>query len=138
MSLLPANTQLVVWINNMTNRINSASDCRSLAVLEQEIASKINALIAQKEKQIEQLLIQMTAPTNLVSTILWIENWIQVNIVQPYETLVAENIQLVQALVQLTAAINSKLENLSCLAHPQQTLQTMGAQVAGSIVIGGG
>ena len=92
MSLLPANTQLVVWINNMTNRINSASDCRSLAVLEQEIASKINALIAQKEKQIEQLLIQMTAPTNLVSTILWIENWIQVNIVQPYETLVAENI----------------------------------------------
>ena len=132
------NNQLVVYINDLTNRINSVQDCRTLAVLEQEMVANLNALIAQKEKQIERLVSQMVAPTNLATSIVWITNYINQNIVQPYLHLVVETEQIAQAIVQLTSAINSKLENLSCLAHPLQTLQTMGAQLPGQIIIGGG
>ena len=132
------NNQLVAYINDLTNRINSVQDCRTLAVLEQEILANLNAIIKQKEKQIEQLIIQMIPPTTLPTAIVWITNYINQNIVQPYLNLVIEVEQITQAVVQLTAAINNKLENLSCLAHPAQTLQTMGTQFVGGIVIGGG
>lgn len=132
------NNQLVVYINDLTNRINSATDCRTLAVLEQEILSNLNAIIAQKEKQIEQLVIQMIPPTTLPTAILWITNYINQNIIQPYYSLVIETEQITQAVIQLTSAINNKLSNLSCLAHPIQALRTMGTQLAGGIIIGGG
>lgn len=132
------NNQLVPWINDLTNRINSAQDCRTLAVLEQEILANLNALIAQEETKIEQLVIQMIPPTTLPTAIIWITNYINQNIVQPYLNAVIELEQLTQATVQLTSAIQNKLQNLTCLAHPSQTLQTMGAQLAGGIFIGGG
>lgn len=131
------NPQILQYINSLVARINSVSDCRSLTILEQEILANMQSLLTGVENQIASLAPFTTIPTNLAQVIQWIENYIGLSFVIPYQNALLLEAQLITSIEQLTAAINNKYANLSCIYHPVQAIQTMGNQLAGNALIGG-
>lgn len=131
------NSQLIQYVNSLTAAINQTSDCRTLGVLEQEVLANMRSLLAQVISQIAILGALAEIPTDLDQAIQWITNFINQNIIGPFEKSILLEAELILAIEQLTLAINNKYANLSCLYHPIQALQTMGNQLAGNALMGG-
>ncbi len=106
------------YINSLIDKINASSNCS-------ELQENINFVMERLNKQMQSLTDQLSKasgiaalleiPTNPISAVLWIKNFIEgvlMPMYQPYLTAIAQITALANAIQDIISSINAKLNTI--------------------------
>ena len=129
------------YITDITTRINSVPDCKTLSALEAEVFTNMKTLISSTMAQISLLEPLVEIPSSIDAVLGWVTNFINSTLVSPYQKALLLEAELVLTLANLMSAINSKYASLTCSFTPLQGVvanaKTAGTQLSGSVFMGG-
>jgi hypothetical protein len=136
-----SNNQYVTYLNNLINQIQSLEDCSSLNSIETESWAIFQSMISQVESQISILGPLANIPTDLPSLIKWVTNYINNNIIKPYENAITLEAQLLLDLQKIMNLVNGKYIGMNCSYIPLSgivyNIKTTADQLTGNILMGG-
>lgn len=106
------------YINSLIDKINASNNC-------QDLQANIDFVMERLNKQMQSLTDQLSKasgiaalleiPTNPVSAVLWIKNFIEgvlMPMYQPYLTAIAQITALANAIQDIISSINAKLNTI--------------------------
>lgn len=116
----PVNTDFkdVRYVNYLTKEVKSIEACQELQNLMQELVAKYEKQLEEVMKEQKILKILKEFPTDLISLIKWVKNFIENKIVGPYGKTITRYVRLGTAYAQLAQAIASRIGTLTCLFNP--------------------
>ena len=102
------------YTENLVKTIDAIPDCTTLKAFRDQLINTLQKMLTDAIIRKAKMALLATAPTNLVSAIAWIVNFIDTNIKKPYEEAVQLEAELAALYTTLAAKIASKSDLLHC------------------------
>ena len=104
-----------LYLNALKARIAAIKDCKELAeFLEKQVKAYYKTLIDDVTSKIAILGVLKEIPTDIDKVITWLTNFINTNIIDPYNKAILLEAQLVIEVTELISLVESKIASLTC------------------------
>lgn len=101
------------WFDNVIKEIDNINTCDQLASASLKISTKVSSIETSISSEISSLSGLTTPPTDLVSAIKWITDFIQTYL-GPEVVLVADTAIVIAKIAEITVAAAAKAAELGC------------------------
>lgn len=123
------------YINNLNKAIDQCTNCTQINKLKDDVERYFDKRLAEILKGIDILAPLCPAPGDIGAVVTWIGNFINSNILGPYNKLITLQAEVTAAYASITSRIASKISTLSCDLVPNKGIG-MGGSLFGDSMFG--